>query len=308
MSAYVDFLQHHGILGMRWGKRNGPPYPLGASDHSASEKKAGWRKSLDGGSEEKSKSSFRLSDKQKKYLKIGAAVAVAGLAAYGAYKLGSSGVLDGYVSAGRKAAGSVIDISSADEIVTSQTSNLSNGIKRLEKPESLTDTLRNTNPYRGNEEGANNCSLCGIAGFLRRNGYDVKAGNTGGDQQILGGVVEDCFKWPSEKERRANVKDGYATKFGKSPADAEEFLKKWFGDDASGVVSIQWKPNSPNKGGHVFNWEIKDGLVRFIDFQGGRDHSTVVRYWNDINPDDSMTVARLDNAEINIEGIKKWLE
>lgn len=42
-------LQHHGILGMHWGRRNGPPYPLGSSDHSASEKKAGWRKSLSSG-------------------------------------------------------------------------------------------------------------------------------------------------------------------------------------------------------------------------------------------------------------------
>ena len=39
-------LYHHGILGQRWGKKNGPPYPLGASDHSASEKRAGWRQSL----------------------------------------------------------------------------------------------------------------------------------------------------------------------------------------------------------------------------------------------------------------------
>ena len=42
-------LYHHGILGQRWGKKNGPPYPIAASSHSASEKKAGWKKSLAGG-------------------------------------------------------------------------------------------------------------------------------------------------------------------------------------------------------------------------------------------------------------------
>lgn len=40
-------LQHHGILGQKWGKQNGPPYPIGSGDHSAAENKAGWRKSLD---------------------------------------------------------------------------------------------------------------------------------------------------------------------------------------------------------------------------------------------------------------------
>lgn len=30
-------LQHHGIMGQKWGERNGPPYPLGGGDYSPSE-------------------------------------------------------------------------------------------------------------------------------------------------------------------------------------------------------------------------------------------------------------------------------
>lgn len=42
-----DILTHHGVKGQRWGDRNGPPYPLDSKAHSVSEKKAGWKKSLD---------------------------------------------------------------------------------------------------------------------------------------------------------------------------------------------------------------------------------------------------------------------
>lgn len=44
--AYSSELCHHGINGQKWGKRNGPPYPLKPEDHSKSEQKAGWRESL----------------------------------------------------------------------------------------------------------------------------------------------------------------------------------------------------------------------------------------------------------------------
>ena len=36
--TYEEYLAHHGILGMRWGKRNGPPYPLNESQMTPKER------------------------------------------------------------------------------------------------------------------------------------------------------------------------------------------------------------------------------------------------------------------------------
>lgn len=47
ISEHDNELMHHGIRGQRWGQRQGPPYPLDISEHSAREKKAGWADSLD---------------------------------------------------------------------------------------------------------------------------------------------------------------------------------------------------------------------------------------------------------------------
>ena len=109
-NPYVRYeLYHHGIFGMRWGKRNGPPYPLAASAHSASEKKAGWRKSLDSAKSEykerkrsykaaskeyrKAKKEYKVAKQDLKYAKDDRKVAKAG------YKESKAGVKEARMDA-----------------------------------------------------------------------------------------------------------------------------------------------------------------------------------------------------------------
>lgn len=114
--SYRDEFYHHGILGQKWGVQNGPPYPLDTADHSVSEKKAGWKKSLDSSDnkvvnkkdikniQRASKEASRQQAKEllkqivnSKEFKVGAIAAVSVLAAYGAYKLGTHFQMDAEV-------------------------------------------------------------------------------------------------------------------------------------------------------------------------------------------------------------------
>lgn len=284
--TYSSSLCRHGILGQKWGKRNGPPYPLGSSKHSASEKKAGWQKSL---SNNKNKSKSLTSNGKKEYTnskKINKA-----LSSIGEYKISKSikGKLSKLVNLGRRRTKGFLAGSS-------------DGFEKLPHSEQVSDTIKNANPNRGNPKYTNNCSACGLAGFLRQQGYDVIAKDTGGKMQNMNDVVEECFKIPN---RNKYIKDGSAVKFGRSRKDAAEFLVKRFGDNAEGVCSIQWKGG----GGHIFNWTIKDGEVLFFDAQKGLEDSTVSRiYWNAINPQGALQVSRLDGLEINWDAISKYIE
>lgn len=62
-------LYHHGIRGQRWGKKNGPPYPLDPSDHSEREKKLNNQSSSQGfDAEELSNSKVKIKRNKESYI------------------------------------------------------------------------------------------------------------------------------------------------------------------------------------------------------------------------------------------------
>lgn len=279
---YHDYLIHHGIKGQKWGVRR---FQDKTGRLTSAGKKRYSEDQQDANQEKKG-----LTDKQKRAIKIGVIAATAALVTIGAYKLGKSGKLDGLINRGRKA----VD-ADADAILKES----KGAFKKLSKPEPLDTVIQNANPLKGSIEGKNNCVPSSIASFMRTCGYDVTAKSTGGEMKNLAGVVEECFTG-------AKVVEGSAVKFGRSKNDAASMLRKRFGDDAAGVCAVQWRGGN---GGHAFNWKIEKGIVTFFDGNVGVNDDVIVRrYFNNIDLNGSLILARLDNADINLEAISRYVK
>ena len=285
-----DYLEHHGILGQKWGHRNGPPYPLDANDHSAAEKEA-------------QKQRFKLTDEQKKVIKIGTAVVAAGLVAYGGYKVYNKIGLSFIAKAEINGIDLKEDLSKVEEKATN-ISSIFNGYHTVNEDHKETLNAVNGHLYR-TKENRHGCTSSSIAGYLRdvfhidARGINLEKGPSSADEYEE--ILKKCF------EGCKVVKPFNGRSFKNDP---EGVLIRAFGKNANGVVSVLFTNESRlGDSAHSFNFSIKNGLVEWSDYKTGKDSDFIKRvYLPNIRADGEVLYANLDGSKPIIEEIKKNVE
>ena len=188
-----------------------------------------------------------------------------------------------------------------------------NGLKPLDKFESFQESIRKVNPHFYKKEGMYNCFSCSLASVLRTKfGLDVKAIDS-----TKGVQLSELLKVVKNRE---NIVQMNSSKYGglwraynyddtKSFLDnAENLLLKNFKDGAQGFCTVMWEPMYGG-GGHAFNWLIDNGKVMWYDAQRGvRNFVENTKYFNKANAEDGFTAVRLDNADFDMDLLKKLVK
>lgn len=248
-------LVHHGIEGQKWGVRNGPPYPLGADDKSAAEKKAAssYRSRKDAAEQSDQFWTDGRKAKAKKVAKGVAITAAVVLAVYGGYKLSQTSVSD-----------------SGETLVDGLLSDYgSSSLARIGKLADQVDTSMVSSVNHGNtgREGEINCAHTSMAYICNSLfGMNVVAqGFSGVDEasgMVTNGRSKKIFDVAFDGIKHIEPpRDGALTKSLSQLAPG-----------STGILRVRVKGG----GGHFINYEKAiDGSVTLIDCQQ-RDSRTQI--------------------------------
>ena len=267
----LTYLAHYGVIGMKWGVRKDE---VGGSTRS---------KSSDTHQEKR-----KLTDKQKKYLKIAAISAATVLAVYGGYKLSQSDQFKNLVEIGKAKLANGTDLETGFSKTKKVDIDCINKID-LSKPGTFM-----------------NCGNSTIALELRKRGLDVvaKENSLGMYDKHLGqyfNLKPDAIKnlsWDSVSDRNPLK--------GKMVRDSlEKAVISSFPEGSRGSVLLPL-----TQGNHFIGWSVKNGKVIFEDAQNPKiDYDSL---FSSVTKNSFLgkkyggaQFVRLDNATINASKIRE---
>lgn len=325
-----DILSHHGIVGQKWGHRNGPPYPLGAEDHSkaqiAAAKKAGVRVGKSTGkyssatSSSKVESTSKSGKSQNEYInsliKSGKAKVddlkdyqVGGLTKFSRADHPGESWVSGLIN------GHDFDWQEMSSMVVNGTDHVDENVAKTIARNNA--NFRTSDNFHDIDENGNVVRDHSFGQLLDR---DLELCNPGFGAD---GTVQNCAKCSADLEMRLR---GYEVNAGRqsypSSADAmgywfkdaqridmdsdeaEDGLKS-YGPMTSGTISIRYPGGN---GGHAMHWtNDKDGNFEIQDGQNGRCFESVEEMMDEYGADKNaaVTTFRLDNCEPNLDAMEQ---
>lgn len=276
-------LYHYGVKGMKWGVRryqdkNGRLTAAGKKRYSDDDSKKS--------DEEESAKRKGLTDKQKKAIKIGAAVVATGLAVYGGYKFHQL-----YTGAGSK-----IDPATGFRLLDKDLTDDQNMLAVNPGRVRLLSKRKNLEIIDGSSA---NCMLCTTAYDLRKRGYDVHAGFS------TTGFLPDNLFPKIYSDYKGTDKIYTFDKPATAKLDTVSNYVKRQPPGSRGNIMVWWK--GYGAGGHSMIWENVDGNVVFRDGQTNEVYKDFTKILKNISDDKPIEMLRTDNLTINPKGMKPYI-